>query len=65
MLNLARLHEAIAETIPDRECVVFRDRRLSWAEFTERSRRLAAVLSEAGLGCHTPRSELAAPENTS
>jgi hypothetical protein len=29
-MNLARIHEAIAEVIRERECVVFRDRRLSW-----------------------------------
>ncbi len=59
MLNLAHLHESIAAAIPDRECVVFRERRLSWADVTERTRRLAAVLADAGLGCHAPRSELA------
>ncbi len=59
MLNLAALHEAIAEAVPDRECIVFRDRRFSWREVTERSRRLAAVLEAAGLGCHTPRGQLA------
>ncbi len=57
--NLARLHEAIAEVIPDRECLVFRDRRFSWGEVTDRSRRLADVLRSAGLGCHRERDELA------
>ena len=41
--NLAALHEAIAATIPERECIVFRDRRLSWADVTDRTRRLAAL----------------------
>ena len=41
MPNLASVHEAIAAAIPERECLVFRDRRLSWARFTERTRRLA------------------------
>jgi fatty-acyl-CoA synthase len=49
-LNLAALHEAIAAAVPDRECIVWRDRRLSWAEITDRTRRLAAVLGDAGLG---------------
>src|SRR4051812_9802638 len=49
-VNLAQVHEAIAEAIPDRECIVFRDRRLSWREVTERTRRLANVLAGAGLG---------------
>ena len=49
-LNVAALHEAIAGTIPDRECLVWRDRRLTWADVTDRTRRLAAVLRAAGLG---------------
>src|SRR5262245_14097034 len=48
--NLAEVHEAIAEAIPDRECIVFRDRRLTWRDVTERTRRLANVLAGAGLG---------------
>ena len=31
MLNLAAIHEAIAAVVPERECLVFRDRRLTWA----------------------------------
>ena len=58
MYNLARLHEAIAEAIPDRECLVFRDRRFTWQQVTDRSRRLANVLSSAGLGCHRERADL-------
>jgi 3-oxocholest-4-en-26-oate---CoA ligase len=48
--NLAQVHEAIAEAIPDRECIVFRDRRLTWRDVTDRTRRLANVLADAGLG---------------
>jgi fatty-acyl-CoA synthase len=59
MYNLARLHEAVAEAIPDQECLVFRDRRFTWTEVTDRTRRLAAVLKAAGLGCHTERDQLA------
>ena len=49
-LNLAAVHEAIAAAVPDRECIVFRDRRLTYAEVTERTRRLAHVLHDRGLG---------------
>ena len=52
--NLAALHEAIAATIPTRDCIVWRERRLSWAEVTDRTRRLAQVLREAGLGTRRP-----------
>jgi fatty-acyl-CoA synthase len=58
MMNLAQIHEAIAEVIPDRECIVFRDRRLDWAEVTDRTRRLGHVLRAHGLGCRQERSAL-------
>jgi len=48
--NVAALHEAIAAVVPDRECVVAGGIRRSWAETTDRTRRLAAVLAGAGLG---------------
>ncbi len=58
MFNLAAVHEAIAEIVPERECLVFRDRRFSWAQTTERSRRLADLLRRQGIGCRTERSRL-------
>jgi len=63
MLNIAAIHEAIAREIPERECLVFRERRFSWAQVTDRSRRLAAVLHGAGLGCHAERPGLAGWES--
>lgn len=48
--NIAALHEAIAAAVPERECIVFRDRRLTWDAVTDRTRRLAAVLAAGGLG---------------
>ncbi|HLV74543.1 MAG TPA: AMP-binding protein [Vulgatibacteraceae bacterium] len=50
MLDLATLHEAIAAAVPDRECLVWRDRRMTWREVSERTRRLANVLHGNGLG---------------
>ena len=58
MFNLALIHEAIAQQIPDREAIVFRDRRFSWRQLTDRTRRLAETLRGYGLGCHTERSKL-------
>ncbi|MFV2172180.1 AMP-binding protein [Actinomadura sp. LOL_016] len=49
-LDLATLHEAIAAAIPDRECLVWRDRRMTWHDVTDRTRRLANVLHAHGLG---------------
>ncbi len=46
MFNLASIHEAIALRVPERECLVFRERRLSWRDVTLRSRRLASLLRE-------------------
>jgi fatty-acyl-CoA synthase len=63
MLNLAALHEAIAAAIPERECIVFRERRLDWAGVTDRTRRLADVLRAHGLGCRRERAGLASHES--
>ncbi len=56
--NLAEINEAIATAIPERECIVFRDRRFTWADFTDRTRRLGNYLRQRGLGCHRERAEL-------
>ncbi|HUR76905.1 MAG TPA: acyl-CoA synthetase [Acidimicrobiales bacterium] len=61
--NLAQVHDAIAAAVPDRECVVWRDRRLTYAQFAERTNRLANHLVGAGLGAHTPRTQLAGHES--
>ena len=57
-LNIAEINEAIAAAIPDRECIVFRDRRLTWKEFNLRTRRLANFLIRHGLGAHQERRAL-------
>ncbi len=49
-LNVATITEAIASAHPGRECLVFRDRRLTWADVQERTRRLARVLHDHGVG---------------
>ena len=56
--NLAEIHEAIARAVPERECLVFRDRRLSWAEVTDRSRRLANHFLAHGLQLRRERAGL-------
>ena len=57
-IGVAELHEAIAATRPDQECLVFRDRRFTWAQVTERTRRLANYLASQGLGCSVERDAL-------
>ena len=61
--SVAELHEAIAATRPDLPCLVFRDRRLTWAEVTDRTRRLANCLLDAGLGLHVERQALVGHES--
>lgn len=57
--SVAEIHEAIAASRPDDDCLVFRDRRLSWAEVTDRTRRLANFLIGRGLGVRVERDQLA------
>jgi 3-oxocholest-4-en-26-oate---CoA ligase len=57
-INIAEAQEAIAAAIPDREALVFRDRRFTYQQWNERTRRLGNYLISLGLGCHKPRSEL-------
>ena len=57
-MNLAQLHDAIAATTPDRECLIEGEKTWSWAETAERSGRLAHCFKKHQLGCHTPREQL-------
>ena len=61
--SVAEVHEAIAASRPDEVCLVFRDRRLTWGELTNRTRRLANHLIAQGLGCHTDRNQLQGHES--
>jgi len=56
--NLAEINEAIAAAIPDRECIVFRNRRFTYDDFNLRTRRLANLLMRHGLACHQERTAL-------
>lgn len=49
--------------MPDRELLVWRDRRLTYSQVHERSRRLAGYLHSRGLGCHSERDGLAGHES--
>lgn len=50
--------DAIADVIGDRTMTVCGDRRTSYAEMAERSRRLANFLADRGFGGHRDRNEL-------
>jgi acyl-CoA synthetase (AMP-forming)/AMP-acid ligase II len=55
---LAAINEALAEVIPEREAIITPTQRLTWRDFQLRTRRLANLLIEAGLGCHRERDQL-------
>jgi fatty-acyl-CoA synthase len=61
--NLADAFETVAGVHPDRECVICGDKRLTFSELADRSRRLGAYLRSRGLGAQAERSELAGHES--
>ncbi len=61
--NLADVFEAVAAAVPDREAIVWRDKRFSYAQLDERTNRLANVLHDAGLGASSERDGLAGHES--
>jgi 3-oxocholest-4-en-26-oate---CoA ligase len=61
--NLAAVHEAVEAAAPDRDCIVWRDRRLSYRDVGDRSRQLANALVTRGLGDVQERDALAGHES--
>ena len=61
--NLAQVHDAVSAAIPDRECIVWRDQRLTYGQVAERTNRLANHLIANGLGASTERDALAGHES--
>ncbi len=60
--NLWTLFDAIANAVPDRDAIVWRQRHSSYRAVHDRARRLAAVLTTHGLGARAERSDLSAWE---
>jgi 3-oxocholest-4-en-26-oate---CoA ligase len=56
--NLAVLQERIAAHIPEREALIWRDRVLTYADLTTRTRRVGRALRRLGLGCRRERTAL-------
>ncbi len=48
--NLADLYECVADHVPEREAIVYGDRRLTFRDVDERATRLAHALAAAGIG---------------
>jgi acyl-CoA synthetase (AMP-forming)/AMP-acid ligase II len=61
--NLSDVFRTVAEAIPDHTYVVWRDRRLSYAEADARIDGFARYLTSVGLGCHTERDALEGHES--
>ncbi len=61
--NLGLVFETVAATIPEREAIVWGDRRFTYAELRDRSRRLASFLHARGLGARSGREGLAGHES--
>ena len=60
--NLSQVVRAVAAAVPEREAIVHGPTRRTYGEFQRRCDALAAVLVDAGLGCHIERGRLAPHE---
>jgi acyl-CoA synthetase (AMP-forming)/AMP-acid ligase II len=56
--NVARVFRTVAEAVGERDCIIWRDRRLTYADVLDRTDRLAAYLASQGLGVHSERHSL-------
>ena len=61
--NLSEVFATVAKTVPDHTFLVWRDRRLSYADTDARISGFARYLNSVGLGCHTEREALAGHES--
>ena len=63
LFNLSDVFATVARTIPDQTFLVWRDRRLTYADVDARIDGFAHHLASVGLGCHTERDALAGHES--
>ncbi|WP_228845948.1 AMP-binding protein, partial [Mycobacteroides abscessus] len=56
--NHAELFAGVAAETPERDCLVFRNRRLTYREVADRVNRLANILLSHGITARRPRAEL-------
>jgi acyl-CoA synthetase (AMP-forming)/AMP-acid ligase II len=57
--DLSSVFRTVARTIPDKNVLIWRDRRLTYADADARIDGIAHYLTGRGLGCHTERDQLA------
>jgi fatty-acyl-CoA synthase len=63
LFDLSSVFSTVAEAVPEQDMLVWRQRRLTYAEVECHVDVLAAYLRTAGLGCHTEREHLARHES--
>lgn len=63
LFDLSSVFATVAATVPDQEMLVWRQRRLTYADVDHHINTLAGYLRAAGLGCHTERQDLAGHES--
>ena len=61
--NLSSVFRTVAQTIPDNQVMIWRDRRLTYAQMDARIDGIAHYLVARDLGCHIERDELAGHES--
>ncbi|WP_261877429.1 AMP-binding protein, partial [Mycobacterium marinum] len=61
--NIAQVFSAVAAANPDRDCIVYGDRRFTFTQTERRARRLARALHQWGFGASRERSQLAPYES--
>lgn len=61
--NLSTVFASVAAAVPDHTFLVWRDRRLTYAEMDARVDGVAHFFTSAGLGCHTERDQLRGHES--
>ena len=56
--NLWAIFCSVAQACPDRDAIIWRERKITYAELADQATRLANLLTQAGLGTHRGRAEL-------
>lgn len=63
IFDLSSVFTTVAAAVPDQDMLVWRERRLTYADVDRRINAIAGFLQAAELGCHTERHDLAGHES--
>jgi 3-oxocholest-4-en-26-oate---CoA ligase len=61
--NLPDVFDTVANELPERPCIIWADRRITFSQMVDRTRRLGNYLQSRGLGARSERGELAGHES--